>query len=158
MALFLSTYPKKIDKKGRVSVPSQFRAVLAAEPYQGLVIYSSFINDCIEACGMSRIEALSGRIEMLDPFSEEHDAFASAILAGSMQLPFDGEGRISLPEILIAELGISQEVVFAGKGKTFEIWEPRAFVAHAVKSREQAMEKRNLLRALPDSPPGGGRA
>ena len=31
MALFLSTFEKQIDKKGRVSVPPSFRAVLAAQ-------------------------------------------------------------------------------------------------------------------------------
>ncbi len=98
---------------------------------------------------MSRIEALSERIEALDPFSEEHDAFASAILAGSMQLPFDGEGRIILPEVLMKELGITTDIIFAGKGKTFEMWAPKAFLAHAKTAREQAMEKRGLLRALP---------
>ncbi len=150
MALFLSTYPKKIDSKGRVSVPSQFRAVLASESYNGVVIYSSFIHPCIEACSMSRIEMLSRRIESLDPFSEERDAFAAAIMGGSMQLPFDGEGRITLPELLLKEIGVNTDAIFVGKGETFEIWEPRAFLEHARAARQFALEKRNVLRA------GGG--
>ena len=150
MALFLSTYPKKIDRKGRVSVPSQFRAVLASESYNGVVMYSSFINPCIEACSMSRIEALSARIESLDPFSEEHDAFAAAILGGSVQLPFDGEGRISLPELLLKEISVTADAIFVGKGQTFEIWEPRAFLGHAKEARRMAFERRKDLRA-----PGG---
>lgn len=147
MALFLSSYAKKIDKKGRVLVPGAFRTVLAADASDRVVAYSSFINACIEACGIGRIEALYARMEALDPFSEEYDAFASAILGGSSELAFDGEGRIMLPESLLAAAEITAEVVFVGKGKTFEIWEPSRFEAHAKKTRALALERRSQLRA-----------
>ncbi len=150
MALFLSTYAKKIDKKGRVLVPNAFRAVLALESSAGVVVYGSFINPCIEACGMRRIEALYQRIAALDPFSEEYDAFSSMLMGGSVELPFDGEGRIMLPEALLDSAAIHEEVVFIGKGKTFEIWEPTAFAAHQEETRQLARAKRSLLRA------GGG--
>jgi MraZ protein len=147
MALFLSSYAKKIDKKGRVLVPNAFRAALVGEPFVGVVAYRSFINPCIEACGMSRIETLSRRIEALDPFSEEHDAFSATILGGSQELSFDGEGRMMLPPAMLEEAGIAEDLVFFGKGKTFEIWEPERFAAHCKAARNLALEKRHLLRA-----------
>lgn len=147
MALFLSTFEKQIDKKGRVSVPATFRAALAGQHFSGIIVYPSFVNPCIEACGMNRIEALYERIEALDPFSEERDAFATAILGGSMQLPFDGEGRVSLPENLLKESNITQHCVFVGKGATFEIWEPEAFAVYEAQSRKMAKEKRLALRS-----------
>jgi MraZ protein len=153
MALFLSNFRKKIDKKGRVSVPSTFRGVLAAESFNGIIAYQSFINPCVEACGMSRIEKLSERIESLDPFSEEHDAFSSTILGGSVQLSFDSEGRVTLPPELLEAAGITDELVFVGKGQTFEIWHPEAFDAHARQARELALQKRQQLRAT--TPAGG---
>lgn len=147
MALFLSTYTKKIDKKGRVLVPGAFRTVLSAEGSGGVVVYASFVNPCIEACSIGRIEALAQRIEALDPFSEEHDAFASTILGGSQELAFDGEGRIMLPESLLKSSFIAEEVVFVGKGSTFEIWEPARHAAHAEAARQRALEKRLMLRS-----------
>lgn len=147
MALFLSTYVKKIDKKGRVLVPNAYRGVLTAQSSPGVVVYGSFINPCIEACGMARIEALAGRIEALDPFSEEYDAFASTLLGGSLELAFDGEGRIMLPENLLSVAGITEEIVFVGKGQTFELWEPARHEEHAAQARKLALEKRLMLRA-----------
>ena len=149
--LFLSTYQNKIDKKGRVSVPATFRAALAkatsrGEEFSGIIAYASFINRCLEACGIDRIRKLSQRIEHLDPFSEERDAFATTILGGSVQLPFDGEGRVMLPEHLIEIAGIDEMAMFVGKGETFEIWEPRAFAGYAARARELAREKRLRLR------------
>jgi MraZ protein len=96
---------------------------------------------------MGRIEKISERIETLDPFSEERDAFATTILGGSVQLSFDGEGRVILPEGLIAEAGLKDMAMFIGKGETFEIWEPESFKAYADQSRKLAKEKRLQLRA-----------
>ncbi len=149
--LFLSTYQNKVDKKGRVSVPATFRSALAkvtpkGEEFSGIIAYASFINHCVEACGIERIRKLSNRIELLDPFSEERDAFATTILGGSQQLSFDGEGRVMLPEALIEVAGITEMAVFIGKGETFEIWEPRAFAEYAARARELAREKRLRLR------------
>jgi MraZ protein len=146
VALFLSTYVNKVDKKGRVSVPSSFRVVLSPQEFQGIIAYGSFINDCIEACGLDRIERLSQSIDQLDPYSEERDAFAATILGGSIQLPFDGEGRVMLPPALQQQVGITEHVVFVGKGATFEIWHPEKFELYAGKARQLAKQGRAHLR------------
>ncbi len=145
MGLFLSTYTNRIDKKGRVSVPAPFRAVIANEHYAGIVAYASFVNPCVEACGMARVEQLSSSIDHLDPFSEERDAFATAILGGSVQLPFDGEGRVLLPENLLDIAKLKENAVFIGKGQTFEIWSPERFKTYADKAREVAKNARAAL-------------
>lgn len=155
--LFLSTYQNKLDKKGRVSVPAQYRSVLSGQSFSGIVAYGSFVNPCIEACGMSRIEKLSARIETLDPFSDERDAFAATILGGSQQLAFDGEGRVMLPEGLIELAGLKEQVVFLGKGETFEIWEPEGFATYASRARDVARDRRSQLRSVASLPNGEGK-
>ncbi|MCE3233387.1 MAG: mraZ [Rickettsiaceae bacterium] len=146
MALFLSTFVNKVDKKGRVSVPANFRAALAEQKYQGIIAYQSFVNECIEACGMDRIERLSESIDSLDPYSDSRDAFAATILGGSLQLPFDSEGRVMLPEAILSEAGIDKKAVFVGKGATFEIWNPEAFEVYSAKARDLAKKERANLR------------
>ena len=150
MALFLSTFAKKIDKKGRVSVPAQFRAALTDEKFGGIVIYPSFTNACIEGASMSRIEKLSDSIDNLDPFSEDRDAFATAVLGGSFQLSFDSEGRVSIPSELMQNIHIIEDVIFVGKGPTFQIWEPKAYAEYSEKARKLALEKRGQLKASGD--------
>jgi len=145
MALFLSTYANKVDKKGRVSIPALFRSVLQNENFHGIVAYPSFVDGCIEACGMQRIERLSESIDELDPFSDEHSAFAVSILGESMQLSFDGEGRVVVPEKLLQEAGISDQAVFVGKGKTFQIWSPEKYEEYANKARDFARKNRGSL-------------
>ena len=148
MALFLSTFENKVDKKGRVSVPSQFRSMLHGENFSGIVVYESSINGCIEGCSIDRIQKLSELIDDLDPFSTERDAFATTILGGSAQLPFDAEGRIILPSRLMDFGGISEKAIFIGKGQTFEIWEPKAFEAYSKTARDAAKKNRTLIREI----------
>jgi MraZ protein len=148
--IFLSTYENKIDKKGRISVPAQFRSVIAAEKFtnvgfSGIIAYPSFIHNCVEACGMQRIIRLSESIDALDPYSDSRDAFATSILGSSAQLAFDGEGRITLPEPLIETANLVDTAIFIGKGQTFEIWNPKNFAEYSAKAKAHAKQNRGEL-------------
>ncbi len=146
MALFLSTFINKIDSKGRVSVPAQFRLSLANKDFSGIVVYESFVNDCIEGCDIERIKRLSDSIDNLDPFSEARDAFATTILGSAMQLAMDADGRVILPENLLKKTAIKDKALFVGKGPTFEIWQPEKFDIYLAKAKANAKENRGLLR------------
>jgi len=156
MALFLSTFTNKVDRKGRVSVPAPFRADIMARDWVGIVAFPSFVNACIEGCDLAYMERLSDSIEEFAPFAEERDAFTTSILAASHRLGFDAEGRITLPEPLIAHAGIDGQVTFVGRGRTFQMWEPEAFAGFDAEQREFALKQRSELRLRP-SRPGDGR-
>ena len=100
MALFLSTYVNKVDKKGRVSVPAQFRAALASETYQGIVVFRCNQHTGLEGFSWSFMEEVGQRLDNFDLFSNSQDDLATAIFGDSVQLPFDGDGRVVLPSEL----------------------------------------------------------
>ena len=141
--MFLSTYENRIDKKGRVSVPASFRSHLSNIGFNGVICYPSFNNQSIEACSQDRIEKLSNSIDSLNPFEEKRDFFATSILSDSVNLQFDSEGRISIPDKLLNHAKIKQNMLFVGQGTTFQIWEPKLFE----KFKVQARKKANLNRA-----------
>lgn len=144
--LFLSTYHNRIDKKGRVSIPAQFRAVLTAQESPAVVAYPSPIHDCIEACGMQRIMKFNQRVEKFEPYSPERDAFSAMLFGDSVQLAMDTEGRVLLPQPLIDFAGLKDEVTIVGKGETFEFWSPRAFETYIERVRGIVREKRATLK------------
>lgn len=146
MSLFLSTYNNKIDKKGRVSIPSQFRSVISSEGSDVVIIYKSVVRNCLEGCAFSRIEKMHEAIEEFDPFSDVKDAFATSILGASHQISFDSEGRIVLPKKLMEEVKLEENAIFIGKGKIFEIWNPDNFEEHIEKSKVIAMKEREQLK------------
>jgi MraZ protein len=158
VALFLSTFVNKVDKKGRVSVPAPFRTALAQQTFSGIVVFRSFKLPAIEGSGIDRMEEMSARIDALDEFSEDRDALSS-IFADAQQLAFDGEGRIILPENLCAHAGITETAAFVGLGRTFQIWEPQRFEQHRDELRERARRQGTTLpmrhpdRAMPEREP-----
>jgi MraZ protein len=146
--LFLSTYHNKIDKKGRISVPAQFRAVLTAQSPESpaVIAYPSPLHDCIEACGMQRIMKFNERVERFEPYSAERDAFSAMLFGDSVQMAMDAEGRVSLPPQLIEFAGLSEQVTIVGKGETFELWSPQSFAKYIEQVRNIVREKRAVLK------------
>jgi MraZ protein len=153
VALFLSTFVNKVDRKGRVSVPATFRAALAGQSFLGIVAYRSFKLPCVEGTGIDRMEEMSGRIDQMAQFSEPYDNLA-VVFSDAQQLPFDGEGRIMLPQVLAEHAGIADHAAFVGQGRTFQIWEPERFKTHQDELRERA---RRQGVTLPPPPPPGDR-
>ena len=146
MNIFLSKYQNKIDKKGRVSVPSAFRSALSEDKFNGIIVYPSFKNNCLEACSMSRLQEIYTIIQNLDPYSEERDAFETIVMGESVQLQFDNEGRIIIPSYLIEQVGISEQAFFVGKGLVFEIWDQVTFDIHLKAAKTVAQANRFILK------------
>jgi MraZ protein len=129
----------KIDKKGRVSVPASYRAVLSGDGFNGIVAYPSVALPAIEAFSRAHVEQLSNRQfgRSLDAGDFERllggragDSLVETILAMVHELPFDGEGRISLPDALARHAGLDDRAVFVGRGNRFQIWAPDAHARH----------------------------
>ena len=107
-------------------MPASFRSHISNLGYNGVICYPSFNNQSIEACSQDRIEKLSSSIDSLNPFEEKRDFFATSILSESINLQFDGEGRISLSSKLLNHAKIKNNMFFVGQGQTFQIWEPNS--------------------------------
>lgn len=140
MAVFLSSFVNKIDKKGRVSVPASFRSVLG-EGAPGIVVFRSLQNEALDACSVAHLEILSASLEKLDLPPETFELIETTIFGGSVQLPFDAQGRISLPPSLAGAVGIADEVAFVGRRKTFQLWNPAKLEAHDATARREALAK-----------------
>ncbi len=141
MALFLSTVVNKIDRKGRVSVPAPFRNALIGQPFGGIVALPSFKFPSLQCAGMDWIEGLAGRIDALDLYSDAHDDLTASLFADANSLAFDGDGRITLPEKLVAHAQLTDTAAFVGRGPTFEIWQPASFERYREQARKRAAEK-----------------
>ena len=144
--MFLSSFENKIDKKGRVSVPSTFRSHLNSMGYNGFITYPSFNHSALEACSQDRIEKLSKTIDSLNPFDEKRDYFATSILSESVNVQFDTEGRISLSDKLLNHAKIKNRVLFVGLGYTFQIWESMLFEKFKSLARKKAFKNRSNLK------------
>lgn len=145
MALFLSTYTNKVDKKGRVSVPAPFRAALGEQLAQGLVVFCSGQHSCLEGFDFAKMEELGERLDAFDLFSEDQDDLATTIFGESVQLLLDGDGRVTLPLELMEAAHIVDSATFVGLGRKFQIWSPESFKARKAQARAAVHDKKLTL-------------
>ena len=155
MALFIGTHQNKLDAKGRVSVPAQFRSVLKKNSHAGesspvatVYLRPSHQNRCIEGWTEFGFEALSEPVARdYNLFSPEHEDFVMALFGDACALETDKEGRIMLPDALIAHAGVSDAVTFIGTRNNFQIWEPAAGAKRLAEAREKAKAAGFTVRA-----------
>lgn len=131
MTVFLSSYLNGVDKKGRVSVPASFRHEMAAHARQQVVVYAAPDagpnGGYLYGWAYDDFVKLAEKIQQLPALSPVRQRLARAILAAARPLNFDDNGRILLPEALMKAAGITDNVLFAGEGEYFTIWNPARF-------------------------------
>ena len=128
MPLFMSTATNKVDGKGRVSVPSSFRANLLKGGFSEVVVYASIRGVFLEGSDEVFMESILDRVsEEFDFQSDDLEGMALAFMGETYTLSFDPEGRVLLPRALMESAGISSSATLVGLGDTFQIWEPEAF-------------------------------
>lgn len=142
---FSDTVINKLDSKGRVSVPARFRQVLMAQGTQSVFIIQSTRLPALEGYGPLLRADIDARLAPLDPFSEAYDALAQAFFGNSVELAWDNEGRIRLPDHFLAHAKINDQVAFVGMSRKFQIWEPAAYEAQKGNSNIMARESTSLL-------------
>ena len=146
MALFLSTFVNKLDKKGRVSVPASFRLVLAGQSFQGIVALRSYKWPTIEGMSIDRMQKISDSVDQLDLFSEDQEDLTATIFADAHMLALDGDGRVILPQVLLDHAHIKDSIAFVGRGATFQMWDPASFEKHQKEARQRVQEKQATLK------------
>ena len=127
-------------------MPASFRSYLSNLGYNGIICYPSFNHSCLEAWSQDRIEKITNAIDSLNPFDEKKDYFSTSILAESINLQFDSEGRISITPKLLRHAKIKNNVLFVGQGKTFQIWDPTIFEKFKVNARKKSNINRSNLK------------
>jgi MraZ protein len=153
--IFLSTFENKIDSKGRISVPAPFRATLEANQ-QPLIITRSLTDNCLQGQGSQRINQIVDILDTMDSLSPDVQILQT-LLADAHDMKMDSEGRISLPEDMLAFAELNTTVLFAGMGRLFEIWNPEAYRDRAASQRAKAKaEGLPQLVLKPNAPPPSG--
>lgn len=145
MALFIGSFTNRIDRKGRVSVPVTFRSELAGQRFNGVVAFRSVKHPAVHCAGLDWFEQVNASLGGVDLFSDAHDDLTATLFADARQLPFDGEGRVLLPEPLVAQARLGEVAHFVGRGSHFEIWHPEHFASYNAAARQRALDKGRTL-------------
>lgn len=123
-------------------MPAPFRATLEAN-HASLFLYKSLVLPCIEGCGPERISQIVDAIDTMDSLSDEV-ATLTTMLSSAKEMRLDSEGRIMLSSDFIEFSNLDDTALFAGIGRSFQIWHPDVF-----RQREQAARANAKTNGLP---------
>ncbi|MBC6416843.1 MAG: division/cell wall cluster transcriptional repressor MraZ [Rhodospirillales bacterium] len=131
MAMFTAEFEFKVDRKGRISVPADYRSTLAHDSYSGIVLIPVEGERALDGFGNERLESLAEALDDPDLYDDEDELeLAKQYFAKARRIPFDGDGRIVLPVEIRKHAGITDAAIYVGGGNTFRLWHPTAYEAH----------------------------
>jgi MraZ protein len=122
MKLLIGEHHHRLDGKGRLTIPSNFREILGDE-----VVVTCGYDGALDCYRLEDFNTYAENLLAL-PFDDSttrgrvRRAFAMAA-----QLKFDRLGRILLPRTLIEKAGFKDDIVIAGLGNRLEFWSEETF-------------------------------
>lgn len=125
----------KVDAKGRVSIPADFRAVLrAGDPECGadqnprlILTYGPHLKGYLECYTVEAAEEVDRRIQRMPRGSKQRKQLQYFFNGHSKTFVIDDTGRIVLTQKLKEKIGLEGDAYFIATGDTFQIWDAGAF-------------------------------
>ncbi|MFZ5854239.1 MAG: division/cell wall cluster transcriptional repressor MraZ [Chloroflexota bacterium] len=117
--MFTGEYRHSVDEKGRVAVPSKFRAQL-----EGGAFVSRWIDACLAIFPKGEWDALAAKVAALPIADASSRTFQRFIFAGAFEIDLDRQGRVVLPASLRSFAALEGEAVIVGSRDHAEIWAP----------------------------------
>ena len=114
----------KVDTKGRLSLPAQFRKVLANE----LVVTRDPLDEYLMVFEQQDYNAwvdrlLEDKLGTFDSSNKLHLGYRRKLKRRANLVELDSSGRIMLPAAQREAVGITKDVVIVGNTGYFEIWD-----------------------------------
>lgn len=134
---FLGEYNQKVDGKGRMSIPADFRAVLAeGDPKcpdyplpRVVVLHGEHLKNCLHAYTVEAMREIEDGIKKLPRGSERRKRASRLILSKAWRTEIDKDGRIVLPQDIRQKIGLEGEARMVAMGDYFEIWNAQTYEA-----------------------------
>lgn len=114
--MFVGTFEHSLDDKGRVVLPSTFRAQLAERGFL------SQYDRCIGLWTESGFEDMANRLTEKVRAGEASQEALRAFAANAHEVRPDGQGRVTIPQRLRDFADLQGEVVVIGAIGRIEIW------------------------------------
>lgn len=124
---FTGTHDHKIDDKGRVSLPSEFRRVLDAMESRDALYIVPQLDDprahvVFTTEGYSTLIDRHNAREYANPRAQQRAEMK--LITRATQIAVDHLGRIVLSKPLREMIDVGKQIRFVGNASSFEIWTP----------------------------------
>lgn len=138
--MFLGTSDHNLDSKGRVILPSDFRAELGESFY----ITMGF-NRCVQVMSVDEFDRLREQIRQLP--ADKALSLQYLLISPAKLVSPNSQGRVMIPQKLREDAALSGEVTVVGMDSRVEIWDKDAFSAFMEQQKQASIkEALELLR------------
>jgi len=120
--MFRGHFEHAIDAKGRTSLPSRFRDVLAAAGDARLVLTPSPFDACLHLFPMKAWEEFEAKIAALPQFEPNVIKLRRLYVSAAVECEVDKQGRVLVPNTLREHALLRKDVLWAGMGQMVELW------------------------------------
>ena len=124
--MFRGSAPAKIDVKGRLKVPTDFRRILE-ESYGREVFITSVVGQSAKVYPLQVWEEKERKLASVPSSSRALQRFLERVNYFGQQLKLDAQGRVVVPQILRERAEVLGEVVVSGRIDHLEVWNRERF-------------------------------
>lgn len=111
-----------LDEKGRLAVPTRYRAELGA-CCDNQIVVTVGLDKCLLLYPLPEFEELERKLVKLPALNKKAKRLQRLLIGHATECEMDGHGRFLIPEPLRRFAGLDRKVALVGQGNKFEIWD-----------------------------------
>ena len=111
-----------LDSKGRIAIPTRYRERLQENCASQLVVTVDR-DHCLLLYPLPEWQLVEDKLNRLPSFNRAARSLQRLYIGHAAELEMDGQGRVLLPNELRRFANLQKQVVLAGQGKKFELWD-----------------------------------
>jgi MraZ protein len=131
--MFRGNHPTRVDEKGRLKVPAEFKRVID-EKYGQQFYITSLDGDVAQVYPFEEWERIEQKLAGLSTFNPTKKKFLSKVNYWGQVVEMDGQGRLLIPQLLREASRLKGEVAVSGYQTYLEV---RNMEAYQQKVREE---------------------
>ena len=131
--MFRGNAAAKVDQKGRLKLPSRFRAVIP-DDYGRRFFVTSLKGDCAWIYPLEAWRAVERKVAAAPQSNPAVQKFKRNVNFFGHEAEIDGADRILLPSVLRERAAVHGEVFVMGADDHLEVWNREAFDANLQKN------------------------
>ena len=123
--MFVGKYQNSIDSKSRLIIPAKLRDGLGES-----FTVTKGLDGCLSIYTQDRWEAMISKISMIPGTKKEARMYLRVLTGNATDCTLDSQGRIQLPQFLVAQAHIEKNCVIVGVADHIEIWSEEQWDAY----------------------------
>jgi MraZ protein len=119
--MFRGNHPTRVDEKGRLKVPAEFKRVLDEKYSSGQFYITSLDGKVAQLYPFEEWERIEQKLAALSTFNPTKKKFLSRVNYYGQLVDIDGQGRLLMPQLLRESAQIRGEVAVLGNLTYLEV-------------------------------------